>query len=136
MSAYSMHSAVKDASTRSPRWSLERAEECCRHPMTQAIVNMETPPGPPKPPAKRRCPDCGEHLVKRTSVSLHLLMSETFLICRNIFCGATFRGVDEITHRISPPSVPNPTVNLPYTPTSLRKAKLKQTSPLNTEVSP
>lgn len=117
---------VSDASTTNPHWSLQQSEECCWHPMTQAVETMATPSGnPPQPPARRRCPDCGQHLLKRTSTSLHLLMSETFLVCKNVFCGATFKGIDEITHRISPPSIPNPSVNLPYTPYGLRKATLK-----------
>lgn len=54
------------------------------------------------PGTRRRCPDCGSPLVKRSSASQHLLMSRTFLVCKNVVCGATFAGTDEITHRLSP----------------------------------
>ncbi|KTS79125.1 hypothetical protein NS274_03670 [Pseudomonas oryzihabitans] len=57
-------------------------------------------------------------------MSKHPLLSRTFLICRNPVCGATFLGVDEITHRLSPSSQPNPTVTLPYAPSALRRAAL------------
>lgn len=72
----------------------------------------------------RQCPDCGASLVKRSSMSKHPLLSRTFLICRNPVCGATFLGVDEITHRLSPSSQPNPAVALPYAPSALRRAAL------------
>lgn len=71
---------------------------------------------------RRRCPDCGASLVKRSSTSKHPLLSRTFLICRNPVCGATFLGIDEITHRLSPSSQPNPDVILPYAPSALRRA--------------
>lgn len=73
---------------------------------------------------RRRCPDCGASLVKRSSTSKHPLLSRTFLICRNPVCGATFLGIDEITHRLSPSSQPNPDVTLPYAPSALRRAAL------------
>ena len=72
----------------------------------------------------RQCPDCGASLVKRSSMNKHPLLSRTFLICRNPVCGATFLGVDEITHRLSPSSQPNPTVTLPYAPSALRRVAL------------
>ncbi|WP_331253012.1 ogr/Delta-like zinc finger family protein [Pseudomonas luteola] len=74
--------------------------------------------------SKRRCPDCGASLIKRSSSSQHLLMSSTFLVCKNVVCGATFAGVDEITHRLSPPSRPNPDVELPYAPSAIRRGVL------------
>ncbi|MGF7243388.1 putative RNA-binding Zn-ribbon protein involved in translation (DUF1610 family) [Pseudomonas oryzihabitans] len=73
---------------------------------------------------RRRCPDCGASLVKRSSTSKHPLLSRTFLICRNPVCGATFLGIDEITHRLSPSSQPNPAVTLPYAPSALRRTAL------------
>lgn len=73
---------------------------------------------------RRQCPDCGASLVKRSSTSKHPLLSRTFLICRNPVCGATFLGIDEITHRLSPSSQPNPDVTLPYAPSALRRSAL------------
>lgn len=75
---------------------------------------------------KRRCPDCGASLVKRTSEHKHPLLSATYLVCSNAVCGATFTGVDEITHRLSPPSRPNPAITLPYAPRALRRGVLEQ----------
>ena len=75
----------------------------------------------PQQGTKRRCPDCGSALIKRSSSSEHLLMSKTLLVCKNAVCGATFTGVDEITHRLSPPSWPNPEIQLPYAPSAIRR---------------
>lgn len=75
---------------------------------------------------KRRCPDCGAGLVKRSSESQHVLMSRTFLVCKNAVCGATFAGVDEITHRLSPASQPNPEISLPYAPSAIRRNVLQE----------
>ncbi|MFH6597508.1 ogr/Delta-like zinc finger family protein [Ectopseudomonas khazarica] len=78
------------------------------------------------PPLKRRCPDCGSPLIKRCSEMQHLLMAKTYLVCKNAVCGATFTGVDEITHRLSPPSQPNPDVDLPFAPAAARRAVLQE----------
>lgn len=89
----------------------------------QGVPTMTTPPkSTRKTTPRRRCPDCGASLVKRSSTSKHLLLSRTFLICRNPVCGATFLGIDEITHRLSPSSQPNPDITLPYAPSALRRA--------------
>lgn len=75
--------------------------------------------------AKRPCPDCGAALIKRSSNSEHLLLSKTFLVCKNAVCGATFAGIDEITHRLSPPSQPNVDIQLPYAPSAIRRGVLR-----------
>ncbi|MHA6572600.1 MULTISPECIES: ogr/Delta-like zinc finger family protein [Pseudomonas] len=80
----------------------------------------------PQVQAKRRCPDCGAALIKRSSNSEHALMSKTLLVCKNAVCGATFTGIDEITHRLSPPSRPNPEIQLPYAPSAIRRGVLKE----------
>ncbi|WP_230125251.1 ogr/Delta-like zinc finger family protein [Pseudomonas sp. Bi70] len=79
----------------------------------------------PKAPVKRGCPDCGAALIKRSSSSCHPLMSSTYLVCKNPVCGATFTGTDEITHRLSPPSNPNPAIVLPYAPSAARRGVLR-----------
>ncbi|WP_375738405.1 ogr/Delta-like zinc finger family protein [Pseudomonas boanensis] len=85
----------------------------------------------PRPPEttrsnlRRCCPDCGAPLLKRSSDCKHVLLSTTYLVCRNVVCGATFAGVDEITHRLSPPSFPNPEIKLPYAPNVIRRGVLK-----------
>ncbi len=89
----------------------------------QGVPTMtNTPKSTRNTTPRRRCPDCGASLVKRSSTSKHPLLSRTFLICRNPVCGATFLGIDEITHRLSPSSQPNPDVTLPYAPSALRRA--------------
>lgn len=85
-----------------------------------------TPKARPQVQAKRRCPDCGAALIKRSSNSEHALMSKTLLVCKNAVCGATFTGIDEITHRLSPPSRPNPEIQLPYAPSAIRRSVLKE----------
>lgn len=84
-----------------------------------------TPKNRPQPQAKRGCPDCGAALIKRSSTSCHPLMSSTYLVCKNPVCGATFSGTDEITHRLSPPSNPNPAIALPYAPSIVRRSVLR-----------
>lgn len=80
----------------------------------------------PQTQAKRPCPDCGTSLIKRSSSSCHPLMSSTYLVCKNPVCGATFTGTDEITHRLSPPSNPNPVIVLPYAPSTARRGVLQE----------
>lgn len=81
-------------------------------------------PKQPVSAAKRPCPDCGASLVKRSSRCEHALLSKTFLVCKNPVCGATFAGHDEITHRLSPPSQPNPEISLPYASSVIRRGVL------------
>lgn len=83
-------------------------------------------PNIPAQGTKRRCPDCGAALIKRSSNSEHVLLSTTLLVCKNAVCGATFTGIDEITHRLSPPSRPNPEIQLPYAQSAIRRGVLKE----------
>lgn len=79
-----------------------------------------------KAPANRYgCPDCGESLTRRTSEMVHPLLQRIYLVCRNAVCGATFAATSEITHRLSPPSCPNPAVRLPYADRTTRASILK-----------
>lgn len=71
------------------------------------------------------CPDCGEGLTRRTSEMAHPLLQHIYLVCRNAVCGATFAATSEITHRLSPPSCPNPSVKLPYADRTTRASILK-----------
>lgn len=106
-------------------WAGSGKLEASRH---GGKVQMLTSAQSNKPPqgTKRRCPDCGSALIKRSSSSEHLLMSKTFLVCKNAVCGATFTGVDEITHRLSPPSWANPEIQLPYAPSAIRRGVLRE----------
>ncbi len=76
-------------------------------------------------PTGNRCPDCGCHMVRRTSKVLHPLIQAVYLVCPSATCGATFRGVLEITHRLSPPSVPNPAISLPQAGQGIRTEVLR-----------
>lgn len=70
-------------------------------------------------PRKRRfrpCPDCGSPLLRRSSEQLSLLITRTLIVCKNPVCGASFTSFEEISYRLSPPSVPNPDINLPMSP--------------------
>ena len=90
------------------------------------LMSETLQPEKAKAKIKRCCPDCGTGLVKRSSSSQHPLMSKTILICKNPVCGASFSGVDEITHRLSPSSRPNPAIQLPFAPSALRRGVLQE----------
>lgn len=94
-------------------------------PVSRGEFTMTRPIKPGPTHVRRRCPDCGSSLIKRSSEAKHALMSSTFLVCKNVVCGATFAGYDEITHRLSPPSFPNPEINLPYASTAIRRGVLE-----------
>ncbi|WP_276681504.1 ogr/Delta-like zinc finger family protein [Thalassolituus oleivorans] len=70
---------------------------------------------------KKVCPDCFQPLRVRTSFGIHELLREVYMECTNIVCGASFSGSLEITHRLSPPSVANPRINLPMADSALRR---------------
>lgn len=70
---------------------------------------------------KLKCPNCGESIRIRNSVAMHPLLRTTYMQCVNVVCGATYRGQVEITHLMSPSGMPNPTVNLPLAPASIRR---------------
>jgi hypothetical protein len=67
-------------------------------------------------PKQRECPDCGGLLLRRTSVKQSPLCTEVFYQCRQIVCGATFKGYEEIVYRLKVPFEPNPLVRLPISP--------------------
>ena len=62
---------------------------------------------------KHQCPDCGHAVRVRNSTGLSALVRACYLQCLNLGCGATFKATYEITHRLSPPAVPNPSIHLP-----------------------
>ncbi|WP_296250531.1 ogr/Delta-like zinc finger family protein [Pseudomonas sp. UBA4194] len=71
------------------------------------------------------CPHCGGSLRIRTSVGQHIFLRTAYLQCINEACGATYRGQFEITHEMSPSGMPNPTVQLPVAPVSLRRESMR-----------
>lgn len=72
------------------------------------------------------CPHCGGVLRIRTSVGQHIFLRTAYLQCCTVACGATFRGQFEITHEMSPSGMPNPTVQLPVAPQSLRRQSMRK----------
>lgn len=70
---------------------------------------------------KKVCPDCATSLRVRNSIGMNELLREAYFECTNIACGATFGGNVELTHRLSPPSVANPRINLPDAPSAMRR---------------
>lgn len=74
---------------------------------------------------KHACPDCKSRVLVRTSEGLSELVRVAYIRCENLSCGATFRATMEITHRISPPTVPNPAIRLPESDWAIRKSASK-----------
>lgn len=74
----------------------------------------------PSQKVKRPCPDCGAPLTKRDSRMMSALIARTLIICKNITCGATFTGFEEIVYRLSPPSNPNPNIKIPMSPHAVK----------------
>lgn len=60
------------------------------------------------------CPECGEIMTRRTSEMAHALLQKIYWRCRNIECSATFAGVTEVTHCLTPSQTRNQSVRLPY----------------------
>lgn len=75
---------------------------------------------------KLRCPDCQHGVRVRNSTQEHALLRLAYLQCTNIGCGATFRLEMEITHRMSPASLPNPEIDLPMADSALRRAAIEK----------
>lgn len=70
------------------------------------------------------CCHCQSKVRIRTSYGRHLLLREAYLQCTNEACGATFRGQFEVTHSLSPSGMPNPQIQLPIAPSSMRRQAL------------
>ena len=62
------------------------------------------------------CPHCGRTARARTSRQLTDTTRETTYVCRNEYCGHVFVAVTEAVRTLSPPAIPNPAINLPFTP--------------------
>ncbi|MFI8482982.1 ogr/Delta-like zinc finger family protein [Pseudomonas sp. NPDC078700] len=71
------------------------------------------------------CPHCRGPIRIRTSEGQHICLRTAYLQCTNEACGATFRAQFEITHQMSPSGMPNPQVQLPAAPTSIRRESMR-----------
>lgn len=77
---------------------------------------------------KKVCPDCRQPLRVRNSIGMNELLREMYLECTNVACGATFGGNLEITARLSPPAIANPSIHLPDAPAAMRRRAQKSSS--------
>lgn len=68
-----------------------------------------------------KCGHCGSPMKIRTSDGRHICLRVLYLQCSRVQCGATFRGMLEVTHQYSPSGEPNPAFSLPTTPQHLRQ---------------
>lgn len=66
------------------------------------------------------CPHCGENMGIRKSQGLTPVYRVATVECRNDACG--FRGTlgIEVTNTLTPSDIPNPTVDLPFSPRLLQ----------------
>lgn len=71
------------------------------------------------------CPHCKGSLRIRTSEGQHIFLRNAYLQCGNEACGATYRAQFEITHEMSPSGMPNPSIQLPAAPVSIRREAMK-----------
>lgn len=68
-----------------------------------------------------KCGHCGSSVRIRNSDGRHICLRILYMQCTNIQCGATYRGMVEVTHQYSPSGRPNPAFHLPTTPQHLRQ---------------
>lgn len=61
----------------------------------------------------QHCPHCGQFATVRTSETVSEIMRVLYFQCRDFTCGHTWVAQMEAVRTITPPSIPNPRVNLP-----------------------
>lgn len=71
------------------------------------------------------CGHCRSKVRIRTSSGEHVHLRTAYLQCTNEACGATYRAVFEVTHTLSPSSMPNPSMDLPLAPAAMRREAMK-----------
>jgi len=62
------------------------------------------------------CPHCARPAMARTSRQITPTLRETTWVCRNEYCGHVFVTMTEAVRTLSPAAIPNPMINLPFTP--------------------
>ena len=72
------------------------------------------------------CPHCRGKMRIRTSDGEHIFMRTAYLQCTNEPCSWACRATFEMTHELSPSSMPNPNAMLPLAPIAMRRAALPQ----------
>ena len=67
------------------------------------------------------CPHCGEKVIIRSSQVESPLLKTLYGQCTNLGCGWTGKAHLEWAFTMSPSAVPNPDIDLPFTPLKIPK---------------
>lgn len=70
------------------------------------------------------CPHCYSKMRIRTSDGEHIFLRKAYLQCTNEACSWACVASFEMTHELSPSSIPNPKALLPIAPSALRRQAL------------
>lgn len=73
------------------------------------------------------CPHCRGKVRIRTSEGQHIFLRVAFLQCTNEACSWSCRAQFEMTHELSPSSMPNPAARLPIAPSAIRREAMRNT---------
>ncbi len=68
------------------------------------------------------CPHCHGKMRIRTSDGEHMFLRKCYLQCTNMACSWSCVAQFEMTHELSPSSVPNPQAMLPIAPSAMRRS--------------
>lgn len=71
------------------------------------------------------CPHCRSRVRIRTSEGVHIFLRVAFLQCTNEACSWSCRAQFEMTHELSPSSMPNPAAVLPSAPSAIRREAMR-----------
>lgn len=71
------------------------------------------------------CPHCRSRVRIRTSEGVHIFLRVAFLQCTNEACSWACRAQFEMTHELSPSSMPNPDAVLPRAPSAIRREAMR-----------
>ncbi|WP_225775892.1 ogr/Delta-like zinc finger family protein [Pseudomonas sp. Marseille-Q5115] len=74
------------------------------------------------------CPHCHGKMRIRSSDGTHIFLRLAYLQCTNEVCGWSCKAQFEMTHELSPSGMPNPSVQLPKAPLSVRRTAMKRDS--------
>ncbi len=72
------------------------------------------------------CPHCRSRVRIRTSEGVHIFLRVAFLQCTNEVCSWSCRAQFEMTHELSPSSMPNPAAVLPSAPSAIRREAMRK----------
>ena len=61
----------------------------------------------------QECPHCKSKVKIRSSRKKHVLLKIMYLQCTNHECSWSGKANFEITHQLSPSSIPDPSINIP-----------------------